>query len=528
MNIKNRVKISFTIVISLMFFIGFIGISVAYLIRKNTFFNNQISQIIIIQERMNQAIQDTVHSDTIEKIDLLKSKFNHYERSFEKIKINIPLNKNFGFLSKLLKDTQEQQKIIKNLRKLFINEHKIEIVFHEMYLLQEKYIELNNEFSYLYPKEKAERSNLYKKILSKKNFQSIHYFGLVQYYSKETLYQHRTDVLLTQWLNSINKTKKNLQDSLLIKNLENYRLIVMKIGKKAIAIRSLQDNKKVLQKEINSILQNNKQLATNISQMIESISIKTTNILFLTLIALTGFAIIFIIFFSIKVSRNIGLSVNEIEKKVKDGLKQIMDLNKEVESTQKEVIFTMGTIAEYRSKETGNHVKRVAEYSKILALHYGLEKEEVEMLKQASPMHDIGKVAIPDAVLNKPSRFNEQERKIMNTHALLGYEMLNKSERPLLKTASVVAYEHHEKWDGSGYPRGLVGDKIHIYGRITALADVFDALGSDRVYKKAWDNEKIFKLFKEERGRHFEPKLVDILFDNLDEFLKIQQTFKDA
>jgi len=208
-------------------------------------------------------------------------------------------------------------------------------------------------------------------------------------------------------------------------------------------------------------------------------------------------------------------------------LAEVEALQKEIEDTQKEVVFTMGAIGESRSKETGNHVKRVAEYSKILALHYGLSQKEAEMLKQASPMHDIGKVAIPDAVLNKPARFNEEERKIMDTHARLGYEMLNTSNRPLLKMASTVAYEHHEKWNGKGYPRGLSGEDIHIYGRITALADVFDALGSNRVYKKAWDDDRILKMFKEERGEHFDPNLIDIFFDNLDEFLSVRDSLKD-
>ena len=202
-------------------------------------------------------------------------------------------------------------------------------------------------------------------------------------------------------------------------------------------------------------------------------------------------------------------------------------LNDEIEETQREVVFTMGAIGESRSKETGNHVKRVAEYSKILALNYGLPEYFANMLKQASPMHDIGKVAIPDAILNKPGRFDDNERKIMDTHAELGFEMLRSSNRPLLKLAATVAYEHHEKWDGSGYPRGLKGDQIDIAGRITAIADVFDALGSDRVYKKAWDDERIFNLFKEERGKHFDPKLIDIFFNNLDDFLKVREQFKD-
>ncbi len=202
-------------------------------------------------------------------------------------------------------------------------------------------------------------------------------------------------------------------------------------------------------------------------------------------------------------------------------------LTKEIEDTQKEVVFTMGAIGEERSKETGNHVKRVAEYSKILALAYGMDEKEAELLKQASPMHDIGKVAIPDSILKKPGRFDDNEREIMNTHAELGYHMIKNSERPLLKAAAIVAYEHHEKYNGTGYPQGLKGEETHIYGRITAIADVFDALGSDRVYKKAWDDERIFKLFKEERGEHFDPHLTDLLFENIDKILAVREEFLD-
>lgn len=206
---------------------------------------------------------------------------------------------------------------------------------------------------------------------------------------------------------------------------------------------------------------------------------------------------------------------------------EVQALQKEIEDTQREVIFTMGAIGESRSKETGNHVKRVAEYTYILAKHYGLPIEECEMLKQASPMHDIGKIAISDAILNKPGRFNDEERAIMETHAQLGYDMLKSSNRALMKTAAIVAYEHHEKYNGTGYPNKTAGEKIHIYGRITAVADVFDALGSSRVYKEAWSDEKIFKLFKEERGEQFDPKLIDIFFENLDEFLAIRDSMCD-
>jgi len=130
-------------------------------------------------------------------------------------------------------------------------------------------------------------------------------------------------------------------------------------------------------------------------------------------------------------------------------------------------------------------------------------------------------------VLNKPGRFNDEERAIMDTHAQLGFDMLQSSNRPLLKMAATVAYEHHEKYNGKGYPNQLAGEDIHIYGRITALADVFDALGSARVYKEAWDDERIFKMFKEERAEHFDPDLIDIFFEHLDEFLEIRNSMKD-
>jgi PAS domain S-box-containing protein len=202
--------------------------------------------------------------------------------------------------------------------------------------------------------------------------------------------------------------------------------------------------------------------------------------------------------------------------------------NKDIEQIQKDIIFTMGSIGESRSRETGNHVKRVAEYTKLLAALYGLPYEEVEMLGQASPMHDIGKVAIPDSILKKEGKLTKKEWSIMQSHSLKGYDMLKQSNRTLLKTAAIVALEHHEKYDGTGYPTGLKGEEIHIYGRITAIADVFDALGSDRCYKKAWKDKKIFKYFKAQQGKHFDPELVEIFFNHIDKFLEIRERYKDS
>jgi HD-GYP domain-containing protein (c-di-GMP phosphodiesterase class II) len=204
-----------------------------------------------------------------------------------------------------------------------------------------------------------------------------------------------------------------------------------------------------------------------------------------------------------------------------------VQLHNEIEETQREIIFTMGEIGESRSKETGNHVKRVAEYSYIIARGLGMDQDECDLIKMASPMHDIGKVAIPDAVLKKPGKLDEEEFKIMQSHTTIGYGLLKNSTRKILKTAAILAHEHHEKWNGKGYPQGLKGADIHIYGRITAIADVFDALGSERVYKAAWELDRILNLFKEERGHHFDPRIVDIFMEQLPKIIHVRDNYTD-
>jgi response regulator RpfG family c-di-GMP phosphodiesterase len=202
-------------------------------------------------------------------------------------------------------------------------------------------------------------------------------------------------------------------------------------------------------------------------------------------------------------------------------------LNQEIEDAQKEILFTLGEVAEARSQEMGHHVKRVAEVAELLGISYGLSIEEAEILGLAAPIHDVGKLAIPDDILNKPGKLTTEEFAIMKTHSFIGHEMLKNSKRSILKSGAIIALEHHERYDGQGYPQGLSGENIHIYGRIVALADVFDALGSDRVYKKEWSLEDILHYIREQRGKHFDPQLVDIFMDKLEEIMLIYQKFSD-
>jgi response regulator RpfG family c-di-GMP phosphodiesterase len=199
----------------------------------------------------------------------------------------------------------------------------------------------------------------------------------------------------------------------------------------------------------------------------------------------------------------------------------------DIQETQKELVYMLGEAVEQRSKETGAHVKRVAQISQLLATAYGLPEQEAELIKLASPLHDVGKVGIPDSILNKTGKHTPEEWEIMKTHAMIGEEILAKSDKRILQLGSIIAGQHHEKWNGNGYPRGLKGEDIHVAGRITALADVFDALGSKRCYKKPWSIDKIIAMIKEERGKQFEPKLVDLFEENIDALIEIRKRFPD-
>lgn len=200
----------------------------------------------------------------------------------------------------------------------------------------------------------------------------------------------------------------------------------------------------------------------------------------------------------------------------------------ELKASRLQIVQCLGKAAEYRDNETGMHIIRMSYYSKILALAAGYSEAAAEELLHAAPMHDVGKIGIPDAVLLKPGKLDADEWAVMQQHAAMGAEILGEHSSGVLRLAAKIALCHHEKWNGSGYPRGLVGEEIPHAARIVALADVFDALTSERPYKKAWSVEDALALIKEESGKHFDPELAALVPECLPEMLEIRARWPDA
>ncbi len=195
---------------------------------------------------------------------------------------------------------------------------------------------------------------------------------------------------------------------------------------------------------------------------------------------------------------------------------------RELENYQKDMIRVLTTLMESTSDETGKHIRRVAEISRLLAeTHPCVSDEEAQIIYHAAPMHDIGKIAIPHDLVHKPGKLTEAEFSTMRSHTVKAHEFLKHSDRLIMKAADIIALQHHEKWDGSGYPAGLKGEEIHLYGRIVALADVFDALTHKRSYKDAWSVDEAVDYIQQLRGIHFDPELVDIFIAHRDELAAI-------
>jgi putative two-component system response regulator len=211
---------------------------------------------------------------------------------------------------------------------------------------------------------------------------------------------------------------------------------------------------------------------------------------------------------------------NHLEKLVAERTAEIYD-------TRLEIVRRLGIAAEYKDNETGQHILRMSQYCKLVAREYGLSPEEQNLLLNASPMHDVGKIGIPDRVLLKPGKLDAEEWEIMKTHTTIGGLIIGDHSSELLQTAKLIALTHHERWDGSGYPNGLKGENIPIYGRIVTIADVFDALTSKRPYKEAWTVEDALEEIKAGSGTHFEPKVVEAFVGALPDVLKVRSEYQD-
>jgi putative two-component system response regulator len=207
---------------------------------------------------------------------------------------------------------------------------------------------------------------------------------------------------------------------------------------------------------------------------------------------------------------------------------QVKEKTREINLGKLETLNILGRAAEFKDNETGMHVMRMSHYCEVLAKALGMTDEDAETLRDAAPMHDIGKIGIPDSVLLKPGKLDADEWTTMQKHVEYGVEILGRqSDSKLMQMAIQVAQYHHEKWDGTGYPNQIAGEEIPLVGRIAAVADVFDALTADRPYKKAWSIEQTLALFEREKGKHFDPMVVDLLIQNLDQILSIKEQFKD-
>jgi putative two-component system response regulator len=225
------------------------------------------------------------------------------------------------------------------------------------------------------------------------------------------------------------------------------------------------------------------------------------------------------------------LSLRQGQKFLADRTQHLSEMvearTREIRERERELIFRISRAAEFRDPETGAHIQRMAHYSQIIASSLGLDAATQKLILEAAPMHDVGKIGIPDYILLKPGKLTPEEFEVMKGHARLGHELLKESDSEIMRASATVALSHHEKYDGSGYPNQLKGQAIPLFGRIVAVADVFDALTSERPYKRAWPLEDAIRYLEDGRGAHFDPLCVEALLAGWDAVLDIRQRFQD-
>jgi putative two-component system response regulator len=225
--------------------------------------------------------------------------------------------------------------------------------------------------------------------------------------------------------------------------------------------------------------------------------------------------------------RSLRANAEQRDARLEDALEDLRRTEGKVWLSQAETIFRLARVVEFRDEETGHHLQRMSSYCETLARNLGLGAEEAERVRLASQLHDVGKVAIPDSILLKRGKLTDREFEVIKTHAETGHQMLAGSSSEVVQLGARIAQSHHERWDGGGYPGGLAGEKIPLEGRIAALADVFDALTSDRVYRPAFPMKTAVEMMRGERGRHFDPEMLDAFLVDLRELETVRHAYAD-
>jgi len=523
MHIKNMVKVGLITISILVAIIASTNLLTLHQLKENNLEQTYIVDMITTQEKLSSFIQKLTNDDSIIPETILYQ-FQDTKSEFSEIVEKITAeNQRLDIFNLFIKDIQENQGVRQAVNKLISNYKQIEDIFFQVYKLYKQNQDALREFKIKQNKEYELFKDIKKKILESSNQYNIVTLSALEHYREEFL-EKKLPLHAKQWLEKINKLV-NLSD---MKSLSEYKDSVQELISQTNKSKSIKKQEKEYLAKVETIIKENKEIGFYIEDIVEnslSSQIESTYLVIIILLIIT-LGVVF--WLAHKIYDNVYLSVDEIEKQVEEGLSQIKALNEEIEATQREIILTMGAIAEKHDDDTSMHVKRVAHYCYLLAYHAGLSQKDCELIKLAAPMHDIGKVAIPDSILQKRGPLTEEERSIMMKHTVYGYKMLKHSKRELLKITAIIAYEHHEKWDGTGYPLGLQGEEIHIFARIAAIADVFDALSTKRPYKEAWSNKEIFTFMHAQKGKHFDPYLIDIFFKHIDEFLKIRETLKDG